>query len=302
MLDDEKCVDGAAECPSVEKVFFTFKDRYTYRNIDGLYPSFWYNQRSDYHSHDFYELFVVTEGSVIHNYNGEIEYLKPGTLVLMLPGEYHQFIPNEKDRAAHFNLVISDSVFRSLCSSLGNDVFHLLTNSGKRVIYNMQEVEFEYFNHLTGLLLSAKERLLGLLCKTVASQLISMLYTSKDNDTPYPVWLNDFLAKLKNPTYFLQPISNLYALVPYSRSVLTGKFKQYMNETLVSYVTRQKINYACTLLRSSDQSILDIADATHYDSLSHFNHTFKRHVGSSPGDYRKKYNSSKKEEKDNETR
>lgn len=301
MCDGEKYVDSSAECPSEEKVFFTFKDRYTYRNIDGLYPSFWYNQRSDYHSHDFYELFVVTEGSVKHNYNGETEYLKPGTLVLMIPGEYHQFIPNDKDRAAHFNLVISDPVFKSLCSSLGNDVFHLLTHSGKRVIYNMQEVEFEYFSHLSGILLSSKERQLSLLCKTIATLLISMLYTSKDNDTPYPVWLNDFLAKLKNPAYFLQPISNLYALVPYSRSVLTSKFRNYMNETLVSYVTKQKINYACILLRSSDQSILDIADATRYDSLSHFNHTFKKHVGCSPGDYRRKYILLQKKETKNET-
>ena len=72
-------------------------------------------------------------------------------------------------------------------------------------------------------------------------------------------------------------------------SVLTNKFKYYMNETLVSYVTKQKIHYACTLLRSSDQSILDIAEAAHYDSLSHFNHTFKKHIGLSPSDYRKKH-------------
>jgi AraC family cel operon transcriptional repressor len=272
-----------------EKVFFTFKEKHSTRNIDGLYHHFWYNQKSDYHTHDFYEIFVVTEGSVKHNLGGKTDFLGPGTMVLMVPGEYHQFVQSPSDKAAHFNLVISEPMFKGLCADLGNDVYHTLTSSGRSLLYNMKDIEFEYFNHLSGLLLFAKTRQLSALLKTIATLLISQLYNSCDNDKLYPVWLSDFLSKLNSPAYFLQPISNLYSLVPYSRSVLTNKFKHYMNETLVSYVTKQKIHYACTLLKSSDQSILDIAEATHYDSLSHFNHTFKKHIGSSPSDYRKKH-------------
>lgn len=280
-----------------QKFLFSFKDKHTDRNIDGLYHHFWYNQKSDYHTHDFYELFVVTEGTVKHNYNGDTQFLTPGTLVLMIPGEYHQFMPTQNDKATHFNLVISDPMFKGICASMGTDVFHLLTYSGKSIVYNMQDIEFEYFNHLSGLLLFSETRQLSILLKTIATVLLSQLYISLGNDTPYPAWLNDFLSKLKSPAYFLQPISNLYALVPYSRSVLTNKFKYYMNETLVSFIAKQKIHYACTLLRSSDQSILDIAEATHYDSLSHFNHTFKKYIGSSPSDYRKKYTLLPKDEK-----
>jgi len=269
---------------------YLYKNKKRPETAAGMYHHFWYNQQSDYHAHDSYEIFVVTEGTVKHNYGGIIEFLTPGTLVLIFPGEYHQILRNEKDKSTHFNLVISDSIFNEICSSMGSDVCHLFSHSSKRTIYHMKDVEFDYFMYLAGLILSSQGQQTNVILRTIATVLISQFYNSYDHNLAYPSWLEDLLAKLRNPAYFLQPVSDLYNLAPYSRSVMTKKFKEYMNETLVSYVTKQKINYACTLLRSSNQSILDIAEATRYDSLSHFNHAFKRYVGLTPSDYRKKYN------------
>jgi len=44
---------------------------------------------------------------------------------------------------------------------------------------------------------------------------------------------------------------------------------------------------AARLLKSSDESILMIAESSGFDNLSYFNRIFKRKYGSSPGAYRK---------------
>ena len=81
MYQEKNSVNEVSDNICEQKSLFAFGDNSPARSINELYYHFWYNQKSAYHTHDFYELFVVTEGAVKHNYNGSIELLKPGALV-----------------------------------------------------------------------------------------------------------------------------------------------------------------------------------------------------------------------------
>lgn len=57
--------------------------------------------------------------------------------------------------------------------------------------------------------------------------------------------------------------------------------------TPVQYITRRRIARAQALLASTDQSIQRIALQCGYSSYTNFTSVFRKHVGRSPGDYRK---------------
>lgn len=69
-------------------------------------------------------------------------------------------------------------------------------------------------------------------------------------------------------------------------SDFSRRFKEHAGCPLFEFINRQRVARACTLLKTSDLSILEIAMAVGYNNLSFFNRYFLRIVGISPRSYR----------------
>lgn len=63
-------------------------------------------------------------------------------------------------------------------------------------------------------------------------------------------------------------------------------FRQTFNTTITSFITEHRISHAQRLLATKDDSILSIAMAAGFQSLSRFNEAFKAVCGCSPREYR----------------
>ncbi len=72
-----------------------------------------------------------------------------------------------------------------------------------------------------------------------------------------------------------------------SRSAFAAKFTQLVGETPLRYLTRLRLNVATSRLRSSNDKLSVIAAAAGYDSVPAFAKAFKRHLGVTPGEYRR---------------
>lgn len=238
------------------------------------------------HAHDYFEIFVITHNSVLHTFRGETCELPEGTLCLIAPYEQHQFQLSEGG-PIHFNLSIPNANFKSICDVLGDGVYDSLI-SGKR-FYRMSGREFEYFKQLSEQALTINKEHAAMISKTVVVNAVTCLINAQEEQDQRPEWFRQFMEHLKSSEYFLKPISELYKLVPYSQPILNSTFKEYEGETLISYLTRLRINYAANLLLCSNYSILDVSEQTGYNSLSHFNHTFKKTMGYTPSEYRRKF-------------
>ncbi|MBQ3221724.1 MAG: helix-turn-helix transcriptional regulator [Clostridia bacterium] len=83
------------------------------------------------------------------------------------------------------------------------------------------------------------------------------------------------------------PLTDIYKLSGYGQTTLSKLFKQYMGQTLISYINDLKLDYACSLLTNTDYNTLSISSSLGFDSLSHFNHLFKKKFNMSPLQYRK---------------
>ena len=265
---------------------------YTGMGYHGSLHYHFYNKvATPLHSHDYFEIFFITKGTVKHSFEGRIEKLEAGTLGLICPQEEHQFFDAEDELPVHFNIAIPQDAFKELCDTLDEDAYEKI--KGGYNFYKPQAKEFEYINHLANLAYASSGKNGTVIARTIAINTILFLIgrPEEENETEkdYPEWLKTFCENIKLPEYFLLPISDLYKTVPYSQPILNARFKNHTGETIVAHISKMKINYAANLLKHSSYTILDISQMTNYNSLSHFNRTFKEHTGYTPSEYRKAY-------------
>ena len=265
---------------------------YTGMGYSGTVHYHFYNKvTTPLHSHDYFEIFFITRGTVKHSFEGRIEDLETGTLGLICPQEEHQFFESEEELPVHFNIAIPQDAFKELCDTVDEDAYEKI--KGGSNFYKLQPKEFEYITHLANLAYASNSKHGNSIARTIALNAI-LFFVGKPEDEAetekeYPEWLKTFCENIKRPEYFLLPISELYKTVPYSQPILNSNFKNHTGETIVAHIAKLKVNYAANLLKHSNYTILDISQMTNYNSLSHFNRTFKEHTGYTPSEYRKLY-------------
>jgi AraC-like DNA-binding protein len=71
-----------------------------------------------------------------------------------------------------------------------------------------------------------------------------------------------------------------------SRAVLAERFRQYLGEPPLAYLTRWRLQLGAQMLSSTSQSVAQIASKVGYDSEPAFNRAFKRTFGNPPARYR----------------
>ncbi len=72
----------------------------------------------------------------------------------------------------------------------------------------------------------------------------------------------------------------------YSKSYISHIFNLDMQMSITTFVNWMRISEACNLLRSSPESVTDIAHEVGFGSLRAFNRTFLSFMSQSPSDYR----------------
>jgi AraC-like DNA-binding protein len=81
-------------------------------------------------------------------------------------------------------------------------------------------------------------------------------------------------------------IASLAREVGISRSALAERFRHYLNEPPISYLTRWRLQIAARMLKSTSRGIADIAADVGYESEAAFNRAFKRQFTVPPARFR----------------
>jgi len=81
-------------------------------------------------------------------------------------------------------------------------------------------------------------------------------------------------------------IATLAHEVGISRAVLAERFRQYLGEPPLAYLTRWRLQLGAQMLSTTSQSVAQIASKVGYDSEPAFNRAFKRIFGNPPARYR----------------
>ncbi len=251
----------------------------------------WNDSISTMHGHDFYEFALCDGGEIIYyKNNNPMTIINVKQAVFVTPDDRHSLIANRnKKNTRHINISVKKEAFEKLCDYYNIDynkagVFEVDT-------VTLDDAVFAYFSYLLDKILRLdEEKDKNLYLSTLKQMVECLIYAFMQglkSEQVVPAWLQQFLKDICTPDSFKYRLYDLYNLSNYSQPVISNTFQKYYKTTLIDYFTHAKITYACRLLKNTNIDLIEISGRLGFSSLSHFNHTFKKIMHTTPSKYRK---------------
>lgn len=256
----------------------------------GVSFHWWSAAATTLHTHDFCEIFIITDGEAVHELNGERNVLTKGVLHFIKDTDTHIIKASKKCGCVHMNMCISNEKLLSVFSVLGIDKDDFFANAQMKTYLTADEIEFFTKRaEKIGLIKFEDEAASTVTVCELIIEAIILLYNSKNKSSSYyPDWFSQVLGKIHSPEFISCTANDVYSLGNFSPPAMIEYFKRYTGQTVVQYLKTVKMKNAKTLLKNTNLSILEISNMLGYASLSHFNKVFKDYTGMTPASYRKK--------------
>lgn len=243
------------------------------------------------HTHNFYELFLVVSGEVIHVINDKQQKLSEGSLVFIRKHDIHYYKQSGDSDCTIINLAFRESTLRDLFEYLsdgfpanklleGNTPIHVFLTSGEREILSSK------LQHLNTIPRDEKGKIktaLRILLFEIFTKYFSQLSEEKSD---LPEWLESLTYEMQKKENFTSGIKTLYLLSNRTPEHISRVFKKYYNVSPTGYINELRLNYAANLLANSDESIVQVSLEAGFENLSHFYHLFKNKFSKSPAEFR----------------
>ncbi|MGJ8724102.1 MAG: AraC family transcriptional regulator [Roseibacillus sp.] len=276
--------------------------------------------QSNLHRHEYLELLFVYRGSLVNKFvNSEIS-LAAGDLVLLKPYVRH-FLELENNQApmlaycCSFLPEIVDSGIRSLSEASGANPGHrylfqpflaLTDENTSAVQIQLSKAEREEVCERLSILSELSKNPDASASAQIRCRFQSLLayisdYCTRSGQTPDQIQAGSagtnarFRPKLQKTLNYIHDhadeslaLKEMASMSGTSPTYFCQLFKHETGMTFLQYLNDLRIQNACTLLRESGDSITEICYRVGFNDYSHFSRLFKKHVGQSAAEFRKK--------------
>ena len=245
------------------------------------------------HTHDFFEIFLILNGSVVHCVNGKKQLLDKNSLVFIRDKDVHYYEQNEGLDCQFINLSFYKKVIDSLFEYLGDGFSkdNQLTPE-KPPVAVLTKPEAHYIqNRLQRLNLmpNSKKNLIKAEVRALLAELFSRYM--QDDQVLYsrdqPDWLGSLCSAMNEKDNFIEGVPALLRISNKTHPYLCKIFKQYLNTTPIDYINSLRLSYAENLLLNTDMSILDVCLEAGFGNLSYFYERFRKQFNTTPYKFRK---------------
>ncbi|MBY9079667.1 helix-turn-helix domain-containing protein [Paenibacillus sp. HN-1] len=241
---------------------------------------------SPIHTHDFYELFLVTKGKARHMVNDACQPVAEGTLVFIRPHDIHYY-EREGDHDCEFiNICYTRETMNHVFSFLKQaiDPDHLLStllppitvlpaNETDRLKDRLERIR----------LIPDKPQAAGLLRAMLVELLMLFFWKhQRTREDAIPLWLESLLLQMQRKENFVEGVRRMYELSGRSPGHLNRVFRTLLHTTPVQYINQLRLDYAQYMLATTNLGIMDIALSAGFNNLSHYYHLFKKEYGLTP--------------------
>lgn len=244
------------------------------------------------HTHEFYEFFLVTDGELSHEVNGQIQRLVKGDLVFVRDFDIHRLVPSHK-RYTWVNVNFSKRTFNDIMQFLDfADLEKTLLSPELPPIVKLSPGQTERCIKKTTVMENVAKKNNNFFKLEVRKQLLYIFSTFfLQNDKRYflPEWLDTLCIKMRDFENFSVGAERMYELNPKSKSHLIKSMQQYLSTTVSDFVNEQRINYATEQLINTNRPVIDIALDCGFNNVNYFYRLFKKVHGDTPHSYRKKF-------------
>ncbi len=254
------------------------------------------HSRTEYfveHRHDFYEVFLVTGGNLLHTCNGETTCLGSGALCFIRPEDRHVYAYDYVHEFTFANLAFTKENAEKLFSYLEDacDIPALLHSEyppavtipapeTERLLMSMQNI-YAVSGYDTA------EKLLRM--RTVLFEVFSRYFSKyRARENELPAWLDYLCESLGRPECFARKKVDMSALCGKTKEHISRSFRKYLGVTPSEYLAEIRLNYAENLLKNTNLSVLEVSMEAGFDNLSWFHRLFRERFGTSPKKYRER--------------
>lgn len=251
------------------------------------------NNITQEHTHDFFEIFLITEGVVKHIFNGKSEIISEGTLVFIRPSDVHAYEAVKGKFCSLMNIAFPRATCELLMSYLGNGYnsnfllnssfppsIHISTIEKKILIRKISE--FDLLNRSESQEIRTKLRIL--LFEIFTTHFNEKILLQRDKSG---YWLDSLRNEMLKKDNFVEGFSAMLRLSGKSKEHISREFKKHFKLTPTTFINDLRLNYAANLLTNSDESIIFVSMEVGFENLSHFYHLFKKKFKVSPLKFRK---------------
>ena len=257
------------------------------------------------HWHAELEIVVIKKGTGLISVDFEKRTVSSGDIVFIRPGQLHSIEQNGARKMEYENIILKPELLISGEADL----------CARQFITPLMKGELRCVTFLTPAVpgypeisdcISRIDQLCAkrpdgyqLAVKGFLFQLVFLLLSHRQKKSTSPALQTKSLEKIKTILKYVEEhyadhitIDDMAAITFYSKSHFMKFFKAHMGTGFIEYLNDYRLTIAERLLRTSDATVLEIAEKSGFDNLSYFNRMFKRKYGQSPGKQRKLFSSS----------
>lgn len=243
------------------------------------------------HFHDYYEIFLVADGTVYHTVNGVKTLLEKGDLLFIRASDTHILSYNNNIAFRIANLAFTAEICEKLFSYLDDacDINTLLTvkqppsvklalSESDKLLYTLQSINTASYTDSSEKILKMKSVLFS-----VFSRYFSR-YSIKENG--FSLWFEYLCEELKKPVIFQKSKPDMSLICGKSKEHISRTFKANLGITPSEYLNDIRLNYSANLLKNTNLSVLDISLESGFENLSWFYRKFNEKFGVTPKEFR----------------
>lgn len=255
-----------------KRIFTDIHDNFTYKGN---------------HYHTYYEVELVVSGKGKHIINGHEYEERDHDAYIMRLSDFHK-IELEKT-GNHLMLAIP-------CSYITDDIEKYINMVESNLITNLSAEDFEKAVSIYNIINEYKgvdDEFHDNLKKHLSYALIMYIMERIDHDisknlSKSSLSIKDIIAYIQKNISSDLSLGKIAKKFYVSSDYLSAYFREQTGMSIKKYITKIRLDYAATLLITTDKKILDIAHTAGYDALTTFMRNFKDEYGISASQMRKK--------------
>jgi AraC-like DNA-binding protein len=232
------------------------------------------------HWHDYYECEILLSGRARHIFNGHAYEACAGEAWLMSPSDFHTVETEEELRLLHVGIAggflspeLEDAVrFNGFVCRLSPA--EMARAEG---LFSSLSEELERGDPLRDVAARATlDLFVSLLLRAVGEGRILAV-------SPAIAATLEYLHANFTQEISLEGASRMQGFTP---NYFGNLFRNAMGISFRDYLNKLRLRYACTLLSTTQMSVKEIALSSGYRSVEYFFYVFRRHLGTTPNQYR----------------
>ena len=232
------------------------------------------------HNHTFFEMHIVTSGSIVYRFNDGDVRASAGSILLITPHTIH-CIPEESEDFQKITVAFEIEG--------GGELRGILQSKNKCVIPMDEEL-----NETVAFIIRKAHNRSVCSETMIKNRLCEIVYTIAESTGARPSAVESYDTRLLKAKKFIEDNQHIFLTCDevarycnLSTKQLGRLFMQYENTSLLAFIHGQKVEAAKQMVLETDELFDTISEKLGFSSVNYFGKFFTKHTGITPGDYRR---------------